>query len=111
MIPPDGAPQLRLVPAQTDSPTVTVEGPLVHRCPFVKEDDVGTVELSWVVTNGMTLELHTLREWLDAFVDVEITHEALTVRILEAVGAAGVTVGQVHTTWSTAGMTVRVTAG
>jgi len=86
--------------------TLSVAGPLIHRCPHVDEVDNGTVELTWS-TNGGTLELHSVRAWLDTFADREITHEDLTEELRATLAAMPkIDAVQVTTHWNTAGFTV-----
>lgn len=96
---------IRTAPSTADV-TLSATAPLVHRCPFVDEVDNGTVTISWRV-DGQTLELHSLRVYLNGFRDSEISHETVTDRIRHDLatipGVADVTVS---TTWDTAGMEV-----
>lgn len=81
--------------------------PMQHMCPFVDEVDNGTVTIGWHA-DGWTLELHSLRAYLDTFSDREVSHEELTEEIRAELstihGIEGVTVS---TTWRTAGMEVQ----
>jgi NADPH-dependent 7-cyano-7-deazaguanine reductase QueF len=88
--------------------SVTVEATVTKRCPFKDETDAGTVTVVWN-SEGKTLELHSLREYLDGFGDVALSHEEFT----DAVGAhLSSLIGdvQVWSEWETAGMKVRVDA-
>lgn len=95
-----------IVPVHGQSVTMTARTPAQHQCPIVQETDNGTMTITWQ-TSGNTLELHTLREYVDTFKDVEITHEALTSTVRRTLvnlpGIAGVTVSS---EWDTAGMRV-----
>jgi NADPH-dependent 7-cyano-7-deazaguanine reductase QueF len=88
--------------------SVTVEAPATKRCPFKDEIDTGTVTVVWN-SEGKTLELHSLREYLDAFVDVKMSHEdftaVVTAQLADLLGDI-----QVWSEWETAGMKVRVDA-
>lgn len=89
---------------------VVVDSPLSHRCPYVKEADNGTVEVTYV-TSGKTFELHSLRRYLDSFAGDKISHEELTQRIkVDLLNFPDIKVGSVVTKWTTAGMTVRCEA-
>lgn len=89
--------------------------PARHLCPFVQEKDEGTVTVHWV-TEGRTLELHSLRRHLDAFAaeysQTEISHEAYTQRVHDSLTVQGHLYGmhitKVETHWETAGMPVSV---
>lgn len=95
-----------IVPGPPESVTMTVTAPLRHQCPFVNETDEGSVTLTWT-TSGNTLELHALRGYLDQFADWVISHEELTDKIRDDLGAVqGIYAVQVETRWSTAGMGV-----
>lgn len=89
--------------------TVTATGPLTHRCPHVDEVDTGTVTVTWT-TAGQTIELHSLRAWLDSFADVRTSHEAITAGIETALQLPGIVDVAVETTWTTAGMAVAATS-
>lgn len=86
--------------------TVSITGPLVHRCPYVSEVDNGTVDITWL-TDSQTLELHSLRAWLDTFSTREISHEDITEEIRSTLFARpGITNVRVTTRWYTAGFDV-----
>ena len=87
---------------------VTVERPLVHKCPHRDELDVGTVRASW---DGDQVELHALAADLDEWAGVTVTHECVTELIADRLAEGGVENVEVVTQWTTAGMTVTVTAG
>lgn len=94
-----------------DGVTVEATGEVTHRCPFADEVDHGTVTVRWTC-DGMTLELHYLRGFLDEFRDVKISHEQLVERVrVHAAAQAGVTDVSVTGEFFTAGMRVRVGAG
>ena len=84
---------------------VTATGHLNHLCPFRDEPDAGLVSVSWV-SDGETLELHSLREYLDTFSQERVSHEELTTRISQDIESAGIKVVAVETEWVTAGMKV-----
>jgi NADPH-dependent 7-cyano-7-deazaguanine reductase QueF len=85
---------------------VTATADLQHLCPFVDEVDHGTITIAWHC-NGATLELHSLREYLDGFKDSELSHEALTDLIRHDLSViARIDLISVTTTWQTAGMEV-----
>lgn len=87
--------------------TMTVTAPLTHLCPHVDEVDNGTITLTWRV-NGYTLELHSLREYLNGFKYAEVSHEEITDLIRHEMSVTpGVEVVSVETTWDTAGMEVK----
>jgi NADPH-dependent 7-cyano-7-deazaguanine reductase QueF len=86
--------------------SMAISAPLQHLCPFVDEVDHGTVEIAWATT-GATLELHSLREYLDGFEDAQMSHEELTDRIRHDLSVIdGIDLISVETTWETAGMEV-----
>jgi len=87
---------------------VTVTGALQHLCPHVEEVDHGAVEVAWTCAGG-TLELHSLRKYLDSYAQQRISHEELTHLLREDLaGVSGITDVRVITTWTTAGLSVHV---
>lgn len=91
----------------TEPVTMTATAPLHHQCPFVHEADNGTVTITWS-TCGKTIELHSLRQYLEAFRELEISHEELTDRIrYDLEGVQGIYALNVETTWETAGMGIK----
>jgi NADPH-dependent 7-cyano-7-deazaguanine reductase QueF len=77
-----------------------------HLCPFVQEVDNGTVTVTWEAA-GWTLELHSLRAYLNTFMDREIAHEELTEEIrAELSSAHGINNVTVNSSWHTAGMEI-----
>lgn len=86
--------------------TMEITSPARHLCPFVDEVDEGTVSIRWR-TAGKTLELHSLRRYLDAYAETHISHEALTALIRAHLNDIdGINVLDVTTNWDTAGMEV-----
>lgn len=84
--------------------TMSATADIQHMCPFVHEVDNGTVVITWEA-EGWTIELHSLRAYLNTFSDREISHEELTEEIrAELNGHHGITIESVNTTWRTAGM-------
>lgn len=108
---PTERPGLTAVPDEAHGVTVEINARLAHQCPHRQETDRGDITLAWTVTD-VTLELHALVTYLERWADVHITHEALTDRIWQDVGEAGVEPVAITTTWVTAGakVTVRRTA-
>lgn len=78
-----------------------VTASVVKLCPFYDEVDMGTVTFTW---RGYAPELHALAARLRAYRDVRISHEDFTRALVETTGA------KVVTTWSTAGLSVEVSA-
>ena len=91
----------------TDTPTtVTVAAELKHLCPFVNEADNGRATITWA-TDGASIELHSLSEYLGGFTTQTISHEALTHLIeQELEGLEGIAEVTVTTHWVTAGMDI-----
>lgn len=89
--------------------TIAVTGALAHRCPYRDEDDRGTAEVTWV-TDGRTVELHSLAGLLGSFRDEQVSHEDVTDRIATALDVPGVADVRVVTRWVTAHLEVRVGA-
>jgi NADPH-dependent 7-cyano-7-deazaguanine reductase QueF len=86
--------------------TLTTTADIQHMCPFVKEVDNGSVTITWEA-QGWTIELHSLRAYLNTFHDREISHEELTDEIGAELGSYhGISVKSVNTNWRTAGMEV-----
>jgi NADPH-dependent 7-cyano-7-deazaguanine reductase QueF len=84
-----------------------VSVPIKHLCPFKRELDRGTVDITWRTLTA-TYELHSLRESLKAFDRVVISHEDLTTFIAEELAQFPEMIDQVtvSTRWDTAGMEV-----
>ena len=79
-----------------------------HMCPFVHEVDNGTITITWTA-DGWTLELHSLRDYLNTFHDREISHEELTEEVrAELTTHHGINDVEVTSKWHTAGMEVVV---
>ena len=90
--------------------TVTVTASMTHLCPFVDEVDHGTITITWQpdTEGGHTIELHSLRAYLDGFAEDRIAHEDLTRRVADDLDTLpGLTVTAVESGWLTAGMGVR----
>ena len=86
--------------------TLATTADIQHMCPFVNEVDNGTVRITWDA-DGWTLELHSLRAYLNTFHDREISHEELTDEIRAEIGSRhGINNVKVESTWRTAGMEV-----
>lgn len=81
-----------------------------HLCPVKDEVDRGKLALEWTTT-GVTLELHSLAEYLAAWRDCAMTHEAVCDRIAHDLTVAGVNDARVSYTGYTAGLTITTTAG
>lgn len=88
---------------------VSVTMPAVHQCPHRDETDRGTATLEWRVC-GRTVELHSLRAYLDSLHEWVVSHEAYTAHLRDHLRDAGLTGVEVTTTWSTAGGLIKVTA-
>jgi NADPH-dependent 7-cyano-7-deazaguanine reductase QueF len=92
---------------------LSATAPARHLCPFKNEKDEGTVTVYWV-TEGRTLELHSLRRHLDdfaaAYSNTEISHEEYTQRVRDGLTFQGhlhgLRITMVVTNWDTAGMPV-----
>lgn len=93
-----------------DTVTVSVTMPAVHECPFRNETDEGTATLEWTTVRGQTVELHSLRTYLDSLDEWVVSHEDYTCHLWSTLVDAGLSGVTVTTTWSTAGGTVKVTA-
>ena len=78
-----------------------------HMCPFVNEVDNGTITIGWTA-DGWTLELHSLRGYLNTFNYREISHEELTEEVRAELSTHhGINDINVNSTWRTAGMEVQ----
>lgn len=96
---------LVLVPVEANV-QLSAKANIQHMCPFVHEVDNGTITITWD-TDGWTIELHSLREYLATFGDREISHEALTQEVRDELGTHyGINVISVTSSWRTAGMEV-----
>jgi NADPH-dependent 7-cyano-7-deazaguanine reductase QueF len=87
--------------------TLTTTADIQHMCPFVHEVDNGSVAITWEA-DGWTIELHSLRAYLNTFNDREISHEELTEEIGAELGSYhGINNVSVNSSWRTAGMEVK----
>ena len=85
---------------------MTTTADIQHMCPFVHEVDNGTITITWEA-QGWTLELHSLRAYLNTYNDREISHEELTQEIRAELNSHyGISVVDITTNWRTAGMEV-----
>jgi hypothetical protein len=89
--------------------TVTVTTGAYHRCPFKDEADEGELTLTFEA-GAETLELHSLKAWIDGLDEWMVSHEAYTFYIKDQLTKIGVRVTHVTTRWTTADMTVSVSA-
>lgn len=80
---------------------LTASMPMVKRCPYHDELDVGTVAFTW---DREAPDLHDVASSVVAFAEQEVTHEAATQHLADAWEC------EVRTTWTTAGMAVEVKA-
>jgi hypothetical protein len=80
-----------------------------HKCPVVDEIDRGNLTVWWVTTDR-TIELHSLRDYLNTWADTATTHEDLVTAIAAALTWAGVAGTGARFTGRTAGMDVEATA-
>lgn len=86
--------------------TVTTTAELHHMCPHVDEADHGTITITWR-TNGSTIELHSLADYLAMWKDSRVAHEDITDRIRHDLSALpGIELITVDTRWRTAGIEV-----
>jgi len=100
---------LKTVPVEANV-TLTTTADIQHMCPFVNEVDNGTVTITWDA-DGWTIELHSLRAYLNTFHAREISHEELTDEIRAEIGFHhGINNVKVESTWRTAGMEVVVSS-
>lgn len=89
---------------------IKVVASFVHHCPFVDEEDKGTITIIYRVYEEI-LELHSLRRYLDNWEEVRISHEEITHRIKQDIEAAiSPATLSVTTYFVTAGMDVTTTA-
>lgn len=95
-----------IVPVEANA-TLTATADIQHLCPFVNEVDNGTVTITWKA-EGWTIELHSLRAYLNTFHDREISHEELTEEVRAELNSHhGISIETVNTTWRTAGMGIK----
>jgi len=96
---------IRTIPCTSDV-TVTATSPITHLCPHVDEVDEGTVTIEWAI-DGNTIELHSLRTYLDRFRSSRISHEEVTDLLRHELSTLpGVRLVSVTSAWTTAGMEV-----
>lgn len=99
--------ELRVVP-EAAQVRVTATGDLSHLCPHFDEEDHGAVEITWTC-RGHSIELHSLKKYLDAFEESSVSHETLTQRIAtDLASLTGITDVSVVSRWDTAGFAVTV---
>lgn len=80
----------------------------VHQCPFKNETDEGELEVTYAA-GDQSIELHSLKAWLDTLDEWEVSHEAYTHHVRDTLETVGVKVLTCVTRWTTAGMKVEVT--
>lgn len=83
---------------------ITVRRPVIKRCPFKPETDVGELVITFPEDAP---ELHNLAAWVDSLCGDPITHEEFTRAIADFLGSGT----QVTTTWHTGPWSVEVTEG
>jgi NADPH-dependent 7-cyano-7-deazaguanine reductase QueF len=87
---------------------VTVTGGVTHLCPHRDETDLGWVTISWRCAGG-TVELHSLRGWLDTYSTSRGSHEAIVGDIAAALAALeGIADVRVTGRFHTAGLGITV---
>jgi hypothetical protein len=82
---------------------VIVTAPVEKRCPYKDERDVGTVTLTFDVSEGDAPELHDLAAYLKGFEGEALSHEDFTRNV-----ARDLPVIEARSTWTTAGLSVEV---
>jgi NADPH-dependent 7-cyano-7-deazaguanine reductase QueF len=88
--------------------TLVATGPAVHHCPFRDEIDEGEVTVRWRVISH-TIELHSLRAYLDGLDEAVISHEEFTsVLTQELATLGGIELLSVDSSWQTADLAVSV---
>lgn len=98
-----------VVPEETPA-RVTVTAGVTHLCPHRDETDIGWVTISWRC-DGATVELHSLRAWLDSYSTRRDSHEAIAGDIAGALAALdGIADVQIIGRFHTAGLEVTVEA-
>lgn len=100
-------PTLPVLVAAGAPATVAVTMDAVHQCPFRDETDVGTITVTWNA-GADTVELHSLRAWLDTLDEWAVSHEAYTEHVRDTLATLGVHVVSVVSEWATAGAIVEV---
>jgi NADPH-dependent 7-cyano-7-deazaguanine reductase QueF len=89
---------------------VTVTAGVIHLCPHRDETDMGRVMISWRC-DGATVELHSLRAWLDGYSTRRDSHETIASDIAGALaGLEGIADVRVTGRFHTAGLEVTVEA-
>lgn len=88
---------------------VKVSLDVIHQCPHVDETDHGTLTVTWTTTDT-TVELHSLVKAVGTYRDQAISHEEVVRTLADAIGSAGVCDATVHGRFTTAGVSVEVTA-
>jgi len=101
---------IRVVPCRAQNSAMLVSGVVSHLCPFRDERDDGRTSIRWVVQTH-TIELHSLRVWLDSLAEKKTSHEQFTAAVRAAVsGLEGIAEVQVVSYWETAGFKVTAEA-
>jgi endo-1,4-beta-mannosidase len=80
---------------------VTVTADATKFCPYMSEQDWGTLEMTFDVVDGDAPELHQLAKSLEAWSDQARSHEEFTRWVASSTGAV-----RVVSKWRTAGMDV-----
>lgn len=80
---------------------VTVTADAAKFCPYMDEEDTGTLEMTFDVTAGDAPELHRLAQQLEAWSSQARSHEEFTRWVAQSTGAV-----RVVSRWRTAGMDV-----
>jgi len=88
---------------------IVIKGTVRKFCPYKDEEDIGTVELTFNITEGDAPELHELATKLAKLSEWAVSHENFTRSLFHTWEEVGLV--QAETTWTTAGLDVIVTAG
>src|SRR5687768_16525232 len=67
---------------------VSATGDVSHLCPYKDEEDEGTVTVRWRTITS-TIELHSLRVYLDLFDEALVSHETLADQFTEDISRLG----------------------
>jgi NADPH-dependent 7-cyano-7-deazaguanine reductase QueF len=90
---------------------VTATGEVSHLCPYKDEEDEGTVTIRWRTITS-TIELHSLRTYIDLFDEALVSHELLADQFTEDISRlGGIELLDITLRFPTAGFEVTVNFG
>lgn len=77
--------------------------PVRKECPVKNEADFGTVDV-WFTTRTQTIELHSLRNYIESYQGIPITHEDFARQVYRDIVSTGVDEVSVSASWRMDGL-------